>query len=101
MGKVRVSRYKYSERASMLDDVFSTALRLKSKQEIVRFFKDLLFDSEIIMLGRRLEIARMLLGELTYEVIRKKLHVGVATISAVQFGMENGYRMIQRALQEK
>ena len=61
MAKVRSSKYKHSEKVSMLQGVFTAALRLKNKHEMVQFFRELLFDSEVVMLGRRLDVARMLL----------------------------------------
>ena len=99
MAKVRSSKYKHSEKISMLQNVFSAALRLPSKQEMVQFFKELLFDSEVVMLGRRLDIARMLLANATYEEIRRELKVGDTTIAAVRFSMDNGLGMLVKAIQ--
>ena len=57
---------------------------------MVQFFKELLFDSEVVMLGRRLEVARMLLTGATYDELRRELKVGDTTIAAVRFSMDNG-----------
>lgn len=101
MGKVRVSKYKHSERVGMLQKIFSAALRLKNRHQIVQFFKELLFDSEVIMLGRRLEVAKMLLDNATYEEIHKKLRVGDSTITAVRYSLENGLGMLRKAILHK
>lgn len=99
MAKVRSSKYKHSEKVTMLQQVFAAALRLKNKHEMVQFFKELLFDSEMVMLGRRLEIAHMLLANATYDEIRRELKVGDTTIAAVRYSLDNGLGMVSKAIQ--
>ena len=59
------------------------------------FLFGLLTESEIIMLGRRLQIARKLLSNIPVHTIEKELHVGQTTVDAVTRWLEQklpGYR---------
>ncbi|NTW45250.1 MAG: hypothetical protein HGB14_12685 [Anaerolineaceae bacterium] len=56
-----------------MDSFFEVVSKLKTKQEIVDFFLGLLTQSESLMMARRIQIARMLLQEKSYEEIKSKL----------------------------
>lgn len=64
---------------------------LEGKEEVKNFFKDLLTLSEVVMISRRIQIAKMLLNGDSIEKIIKKLKVGNATISQVSRWLNNGF----------
>mgnify|MGYP001567121549 FL=1 len=55
------------------------------------FFKDLLTLSEVVMISRRLQIAKMLLVGLEYGEIKEKLRVGLGTIYQVEKWLKRGF----------
>lgn len=78
------------ERKKILDQFFIAISLLKDSKEIKNFFEDLLTESEIIMLARRIEIARMLLKGIGYQKIRSSLKVGFDNINAVNCWLRYG-----------
>lgn len=61
----------------------------------MEFLLGLLTESEIIMLGRRLQIARLLLSKKSISEIQNELHVGQTTIEGVEAWLQKklpGYR---------
>lgn len=102
----RVKDYHLSEdeKRKYLSDFYSLVSSLKNREEIKNFFKDLLSFSEIIMISRRIQIAKMLLKNNKYEYITEKLGVGKGTISRVNVWLDNGfggYRKTIMSLREK
>lgn len=77
---------------------FSQALAtLHSPVEMAQFIKDLLSEQETSMLARRLQIARLLQQNFTYQEIKEKLKVSFGTIARVQTWMQiygEGYRTV-------
>jgi TrpR-related protein YerC/YecD len=90
-GKVRYNLLSEQERKKYLGDFYSMVSILKTRDEVKNFFKDLLTLSEIVMISRRIQIARLLLDGQTYETIKKKLKVGTATICQVEKWLNNGF----------
>lgn len=88
------------ERSKLLDEFYSLVVSLKTKQQIINFFKDLLTPSESVMLARRIQIAKMLLGGDDYEEIRRQLKVGVGTIINVQRWLKDGFGGYMKALEK-
>jgi len=72
---------------------------LKSREEIKNFFKDLLSESEAIMLARRILIARELLKDRTYEEIVKDFGVGKSTVCSVHQWLQSGFSGYGKALE--
>lgn len=64
---------------------------LKNREEVKQFFKDLLTLSEVVMISRRLQIAKMLLEGFTYREIRMKLKIGLSTIVSVERWLNQGF----------
>lgn len=90
-GKVRYHELSESEKKRYLGDFYSMVALLKTRDETKRFFKNLLTLSEVVMISRRIQVAKMLLEGHTYEEIRKKLKIGIATISQVEKWLYNGF----------
>lgn len=62
------------------------------------FLRDLLTESERIMLGRRILIARMLLAGCTHRYIAEGLHVGLDTIGKVQKWLDDQFPGYEKAI---
>lgn len=84
MSKVKTHSIDVKERYKIVGDFFELISGLGSKKEIIDFFIGLLTQSEILMLARRIQIARMIISGNGYEEIMKKLKVGSQTISKTE-----------------
>lgn len=80
MGKIRAHEIDSKEKYKITGDFFEIILNLKLRKEIVDFFVGLLTPSEVVMLARRIQIARKLLEEKSYFEIKNELKVGSDTI---------------------
>ncbi|MBU4332356.1 trp operon repressor [Patescibacteria group bacterium] len=95
-GKKFMSKYDPSKLSKRHRDVlmkeFSTILSsLGNSQKIRNFLRDLLTESEEVMLARRLQIAKMLTSNHTYGDIRSKLKVGYENIKSVKHFLDFGW----------
>lgn len=68
-------------RQKEVDNLFAAILTLKSIEECYNFFDDLCTVGEIKSLAQRLEVARMLKEEYTYNQIEADTGASTATIS--------------------
>ena len=99
--KVRPRKINGKEKMKYLDALYTAMASLKSRNEIKNFLRDLLTESERIMVGRRIVVAQRLLEDKTYDEIRKEIGVGIDTIMRVQrwlSGDEGGYEKAVKEL---
>lgn len=80
MGKIKAHEIDPKEKYEVIGDFFGIVSGLKSKKEVINFFVGLMTSSELLMAARRIQIARMLLGDKSYFEIKEKLKVGNDTI---------------------
>ncbi len=99
-GKVRYHELSEDEKKKYLGEFYSVVALIKSRDQAKRFFKDLLTLSEIVMISRRIQIAKMLLEGYTQEGIRKKLKVGFTNISQVEKWLNNGFGGYRELIKE-
>lgn len=90
-GKVKYNHLSEFEKKKFLGEFYTMVSLLKSRGEVKIFFKDLLSLSEVVMISRRIQIAKMLLAGAGYEDVRKKLKVGYSTINQVEKWVSNGF----------
>lgn len=90
-GKVRYGQLTELEKKKYLGEFYTMISLLRSREEAKNFFKDLLTLSEVVMISRRLHVARMLMEGYKYEEIRKKMKIGVSTISHVDRWLNSGF----------
>jgi TrpR-related protein YerC/YecD len=74
-----------------LDEFWTMVATLETKDEVKRFFRDLLSETEALMLARRVRIAKMLLQGISYEEIAETLHTGEGTIASVHRWLQSGF----------
>jgi TrpR-related protein YerC/YecD len=90
-GRVKYQNLTELEKKVFLGEFYDMIALLKSREEVKQFFKDLLTLSEVVMISRRLQIAKMLLEGFTYREVQKKLKVGVPTIVYVERWLNQGF----------
>lgn len=86
------------------DRLFEAVLLLETSEECYAFFEDICTVGEIKSIAQRLEVAKMLDANRTYEEIVEATGASTATISRVKrcllYGAD-GYRLILQKLKEK
>ena len=90
-GRVKYQNLTELERKVFLGEFYDMIALLKNRDEVKQFFKDLLTLSEVVMISRRLQIAKMLLEGFTYREIRVKLKIGLSTIVSVERWLNQGF----------
>ncbi len=79
------------ERQELLLEFWTTLALLESVEEIKNFLKDMLSETEAIMLARRLKIAKLIYAGWNYDKIEKALHTSASTIAAVHSWLDGGF----------
>lgn len=89
MAKVDYTKIPPSERQKMVRQLAKFLLAIKEEKDMVQVLYRLLTHSEVVMLGRRLEIAEALIQGYSYQSISEKLKVGTTTIRSVDRWLEH------------
>jgi TrpR-related protein YerC/YecD len=84
MSKVRFYDVDKKERSRIIGELYGVIAELKSKDEVFKFLFELFTPSEVLMISRRIQIAKMLLDGITYLEIGKKMKVSHQTIIKVE-----------------
>jgi uncharacterized protein YerC len=82
--KVRAKNLSSQERIIVLDTLYTAAGTVRGRAAMKLFLRDLLTESERIMLGRRIIIARLLIAGETHRAIEARMGVGRDTVWRVQ-----------------
>lgn len=98
MSKVNPRKLDSNSKMKYLDLLWTSIAQLETRNEVKHFFKDLLSESEAIMLARRIEIAKRLLEGESYDNIAKDLKVGKDTIGRVQGWLSSGFGGYEKAV---
>jgi len=98
-------RISNKEREELLEEFCKALSVLKNPQEVMNFLTDLLTREELIMLARRIKIAKLLIEGKDYREIEGLLKVGTPTIARVNRWLSEGgegFRLIaERTEKEK
>lgn len=86
------------QRMELLDLLWTSIAELEDREGVKNFFKDLLSESEALMLARRILIAKKLLEGYGYGEIMKDLKVGKSTIANVHRWLISGFGGYEKAL---
>ena len=100
MSKKNLRKISSDDKMKCLDILWTCSASLKTREEVKNFFKDLLTPSESIMLGRRLQIAKMLLEGKSYDFIGDALGAGRSTIASVHQWLSSGFGGYEKVLQK-
>lgn len=98
--KVKSKQLSKEARIETLDALYTAAAGIRGRDGMKRFLRDLLTESERVMLGRRILIARRLMeGEPSYS-IRADMGVGPDTIFRVKRWLEDQVPGYEDAIRE-
>ncbi len=97
--KVRAKQLSDKDRIETLDALYTAASAVKGRADMKLFLRDLLTESERIMLGRRILIARMLLAGCSHRYIAEGLSVGTDTVWRVQQWLNDQLPGYEKAVQ--
>lgn len=86
------------EKIKTLDALYTTAAAVRGRDKTKRFLRDLLTESERIMLGRRILIAQLILSGATHREIVTRLGVGMDTIARVHRWMQDEFPGFEDAI---
>lgn len=92
------------ERESIVLELIEAFVNCKTIEEAAMFTQDLLTESELSFISRRLRIAKLLLQNKTYGAIQDTLHVSQTTIAKIAFWLNHrgeGFRSIIKKLPNK
>ena len=81
-----------------LDTLYTAAGTVSGRNAMKTFLRELLTESERIMLGRRIWIARLLMRGETYDSIREKLKVSTRTIYRIERWLGEQFKGLKGAL---
>lgn len=100
MAKVNPRNLDSNSKMKYLDLLWTSIAQLETREEVKRFFKDLLSEGEAIMLARRIEIAKRLLEGESYAQISSEMRVGADTIAKVQNWLISGFGGYEKAVND-
>ncbi len=89
MAKVKPYEIDPGEKRRTIKDLFEVISGLRTKDEIINFFLGLFTASEALMIARRIQIAKMLIEDNSYEEIKEKLKVSSQTIHKTDQWLHN------------
>lgn len=98
--KVRAQNLSDKHRIEVLDMLYTAAGAVRGRAAMKLFLRDLLTESERIMLGRRIIIARMLIAGETQRAIEDQLKVGRDTVWRVQRWLDDQFPGFESAIAE-
>lgn len=96
--KVKIKDLSKEDRIRTLDALYTAASHARGRTEMKAFLRDLLTESERVMLGRRILIARDLLARKSFEDIGAEMHVSSRTIAKVQRWLLDQFPGYEKAL---
>jgi uncharacterized protein YerC len=82
--KKRMHELSEQERVRTLDTLYTAAGAVRGRKAMKLFLRDLLTESERVMLGRRILVARLLLQKESHDSIRERMGVGYGTIQRIE-----------------
>ncbi|MEK7500625.1 MAG: Trp family transcriptional regulator [Patescibacteria group bacterium] len=85
-------------RMEYLDLLWTSVSELQSRDQVKNFFKDLLSETEAVMLARRILIAHRLLQGKSFHEIAGELSTSFATIGRVNDWLVSGFGGYEKAL---
>ena len=83
MSRAQTHKISKDKKRKIVGELFEIVTSLRTKKETIGFLIGLLSPSEMLMLSRRIQIAKMLLDDKNYRDISNELHVGQGTVSSV------------------
>jgi len=89
--KIKAKEMSKEDRIRTLDTLYTAAGTVKGRAAMKTFLRDLLTESERIMMGRRILVARELLAGKTYEEIADEMRVGNSLVRRVDKWLQDEF----------
>ena len=89
-----------AQRKECLGDFYKIVASFHDYNEAKNFFKDLLTSSEMIMISRRIQVAKYLMEGMTHEQVIEALGVGSGTVVQVDRWLHDGNRGYRQVLKK-
>jgi TrpR-related protein YerC/YecD len=89
--------YNSRIKSAQADALFEAVLKLENMEECYRFFEDLCTIKEVQAIAQRLEVAKLLKANKTYNEIEADTGASTATISRINRSLNygaDGYKLI-------
>ncbi|WFA08832.1 YerC/YecD family TrpR-related protein [Tissierella sp. Yu-01] len=89
--------YESRLKSSQSDSLFEAILMLENMEECYRFFEDICTIKEVQAIAQRLEVAKLLKANKTYNEIEAETGASTATISRINRSLNygaDGYKMM-------
>lgn len=86
----KVSKHKINREGKIIYDFWRVASALHTKEEVKNFLKSLLTPTEMLMLAKRVEIAKLLMQGYKYDFITREVQVTNATVAHVKDSLVKG-----------
>jgi TrpR-related protein YerC/YecD len=86
----KISRKRIPKESKIINDFWRATTCLKNKDEVREFLKSVLTPTEMLMLAKRVEVAKMLITDNHYDDIRRQVQVTNATISHIKDSLTRG-----------
>lgn len=96
-----MSNYQAKLKNDQIDGLFEAILKLETMEECYRFFEDVCTVRELQSIAQRLEVAKSLIVNKTYNEIEKETGASTATISRVNRSLNygaDGYHLVLERL---
>lgn len=93
--------YNPKIKSKQADELFEAVLKLANLEECYRFFEDICTVKEIQSIAQRLEVAKLLKTNKTYNQIEEETGASTATISRINRALNygaNGYNIVLERL---
>lgn len=95
----KITKLTEAEAIHLLKEFFDSVSALHGRDELTKIFSDLLSKQELVMVARRLKIAKLLLDGNTYLDAVKKTKCSMATVARISVWLNSsgeGYRLIHQ-----
>lgn len=93
--------YNSRIKSKQADDLFEAILQLETLEECYRFFEDVCTIKEVQAIAQRLEVAKLLKANKTYNEIEDETGASTATISRINRSLNygvDGYNLVLKKL---
>lgn len=98
--KKRLEKLSVTEQADLVFDLINAFSLMNTSADSALLLQDLLTESEIINLAKRLRIAKLLLKGETHEEIVRELHCSYATVSKIKIWLDNAGQGLKKVLKK-
>ncbi len=98
--KINLKELRTEHKNHYIDALYRALDHAKNRNEVKSFINDLLTESEKIMLGRRIVIAKKLMARQSYENIVQELGVGLDTVYRVKKWLGGRYQGYEKIIED-